>query len=393
MFRITTFQEIMKGLPRSAFDQIVARHEANKYSKKFRHWDHLIAMVYAQLSGTTGLRPLETAFNGHGLHHYHLGTQALKRSTLADANSTRKDAVFADTVQLLMQLAAGSLRKENQGIKEMLYLLDSSSVTLKGREFERWTASNKTRMTQGIKLHVLLDRNAQVPLWQTISAANVNDIEKAVEMPLEKDAVYVFDKAYCDYNWWHRIAGAGAFFVTRFKRNAALRLERQLAIPDDAAGIVLEDKLVSFKNKTPGGGRRNHYDQPLRCVTIARPDKKTPLILSTNDLVSSALEIGQRYKQRWDIELFFKWIKQHLKVKSFFGRSENAVRIQLMTALIGYLLVAIYKQKHQLKESLWDCLCLVRATLFQRPDCKPSDFRQRQAALNDMRLRQRTLFV
>jgi IS4 transposase len=383
----------MKGLPRSDFDRIVARHDGNKYSKKFRQWDHLLAMVYAQLSGTTGLRPLETAFNGHGLHHYHLGTQALKRSTLADANGNRKDSVFADTVELLMGTVAGALRKESQEIKQLLYLLDSSSITLKGREFERWTAANKTRNTQGIKLHVLLDRHAQVPVWQTISAANVNDVEKAAEVPLQQGAIYVFDKGYCDYNWWHQIAGAGAYFVTRFKRNAALCQEEQAAIPADAAGVVLEDKTVRFKNKHPGGKRRNDYDRPLRCVTIARPDKATPLVLATNDLTSSALEIGQRYKQRWDIELFFKWIKQHLKVKGFFGRSENAVRIQLLTALISYLLVAIYKLKHKLKESLWDCLCLIRATLFQRPDCRPPDFRRRQAELNEMLSKQRPLFV
>jgi IS4 transposase len=389
MYRITTFREILKGLPRGAFDQIVKRHNGDKYSKKFGHWDQLLAMIYAQLSGATGLRPLETAFNNHAAHHYHLGTQPIKRSTLADANSTRKDVVFTETVQMLMQAVSQSLRSETG---QLLYLLDSSPNTLKGREFDGWTAANRTRNTQGVKLHVLLDRNAAVPVWHSISAANVNDVEMATQVPLQPAATYVFDKGYCDYNWWQQIDRVGAYFVTRFKRNAAIRTERQQAIPGDAAGTVLEDCIVRFKYKNQSGGRRNTYQNDLRRVTIVRPDKPTPLVLATNDLTSSALEIAQRYKERWDIELFFKWIKQHLKIKSFLGRSENAVRIQLLTALISYLLVAIYKKTHGLKESLWDCLCLVRATLFQRPDSAPSEFRQRRKILEEQRKRQGLLF-
>ena len=390
MFRITTFQEILKGLPRGAFNQIVERHNGDKYSKKLRHWDQLIAMMYAQLSGTTGLRPLEIGFNHHAAHHYHLGTKAIKRSTLADANAARKDVVFTETVQMLMQTVSRSLRSDSQAL---LYLLDSTSITLKGREFDRWTEQNRTRNTQGVKLHVLLDRHAQVPIWHSISAANVNDVEMAAQVPLQADAMYVFDKGYCDYNWWNQIDAAGAYFVTRFKRNAALRIDAQRAIPSEATALVLEDKTVCFKHKNPGGARRNAYAKPLRCITIVRPDKDTPLVLATNDLNSAALEIALRYKVRWDIELFFKWIKQHLKIKSFFGRSENAVRIQLLTALISYLLVAIYKQTHQIKQSLWECLCMVRATLFQRPDCAPSQFRQRRQAHEEMLKRQGQLFT
>lgn len=390
MFRITTFQELMKGLPRGAFDHIVKRHNGDKYSKQFGNWDHLVAMTYAQLSGTTGLRPLETAFNSHVAHHYHLGTGSIKRSTLADANSTRSDAVFADTVAWLMQKVSRPLRQQS---KELLYLLDSTSVTLKGREFDRWTLSNKTRNTQGIKLHVLYAAQTQMPIWQSISAANVNDVEKTGEVPLQQGAMYVFDKGYCDYNWWHRIDTAGAQFVTRFKRNAGLRIEGERSIPAAAAGIVLQDQVVRFKYKHQGGKRINAYDQPLRCITIARQDKPTPLVLATNDLTGDALAIARRYKERWDIELFFKWIKQHLKIKKFFGRTENAVRIQLLTALISYLLVALYKQTHALKQSLWECLCLIRATLFQRPDVNASLYRRRRQQMEQMARMQMGLFA
>lgn len=375
MFRITTFQELLKGLPRSTFDKVVKKHNADKFSKRFRHWDQLIAMMYAQLSGTTGIRPLLTALNSHEAHLYHLGTSPIKRSTLADANEKRADTVFSEIATWLMSQVSGQLRQES---KDLIFLLDSTSVTLKGREFDQWTSANRTRNTQGIKLHVLLEEASQAPTWTRFSPANVNDVQLAPEIPLQEGALYVFDKGYCDYNWWHSIGSAGARFVTRFKYNAGLVVVEERAVPAEAAEIVLNDELVKFKSKYPGGKRNKHFDRPLRRVTVVRPDKATPIVLATNDLESSALEIAQRYKERWGIELFFKWIKQHLRIKSFFGRSENAVRIQILTALISYLLVALFKQRHNSKQSLWDCLCFIRATLFQRFDREESEYRKRR---------------
>lgn len=366
----------MKGLPRGAFDQLVKRRNADKYCKRFGHWDHLIAMLYAQLSGATGLRPLETGFNGHAAHHYHLGTSPIKRSTLADANENRPDAVFSDTAAWLMGKVSRKLRQQG---KELMYLLDSTSLTLKGREFDKWTLKNRTRNTQGMKLHVLYDAHGEIPTWHNLSAANVNDVERAAAVPLEANVLYVFDKGYNDYNWWNSIDEADAQFVTRFKRNAGVKVEENLDIPKDAEGSVLADEIVSFKHKRPGGHRINLYHgKNLRRVTVARPDKATPIVLATNDFDSSALEIAQRYKERWGIELFFKWIKQHLRIKQFLGRSENAVRIQILTALISYLLVALFRDTNGLKQTLWDCLCLVRATLFQRPESEESIYRKRR---------------
>jgi IS4 transposase len=380
----------MKGLPRGAFDQLVKRHNADKYCKRFGHWDHLIAMVYAQLSGTTGLRPLETAFNSHTAHHYHLGTSPIKRSTLADANENRPDTVFCDTAAWLMGKVSRKLRQQGN---ELMYLLDSTSLTLKGREFDRWTLQNRTRNTQGMKLHVLYDAQREIPSWHDLSAANVNDVERAAAVPLEANALYVFDKGYNDYNWWNSIDEAGARFVTRFKRNAGLKVEKGLDIPADAEGTVLADEIVSFKHRRPSGHRINLYHgKHLRRVTVARPDKATPIILATNDFDSSALEIAQRYKERWGIELFFKWVKQHLRINQFLGRSENAVRIQILTALISYLLVALFKETNGLKKTLWDCLCLVRASLFQRPESEESIYRKRRRETLLMTEKQRRLF-
>lgn len=375
MTSITTFQELLKGLPRGTFDKLIKKHNADKYCKRFGHWNHLIAMLYAQFSGATGLRPLEYGFNSHVSKHYHLGTSQIRRATLADANERRADTVFNDAVVWLMGQVSRSTRKASE---ELMFLLDSTSVTLKGREFDRWTSGNQTRNTQGIKLHLLLDAHSEMPAWHRFSPANVNDVSLAREVPLQEKALYVFDKGYCDYNWWHQIDLAGAYFVTRFKRNAAVSVIEDRAIPASDADCVLQDQVVKFKSRHPGGGRINQYDKPLRRVTVQRADKPTPLILATNDLISSAIEIAQRYKERWAIELFFKWIKQHLNIKKFLGRSENAVRIQILTALISYLLVALYKQRNGLKQTLWECLSIVSATLFHRTDTEISAYRRRR---------------
>lgn len=370
MFSISTFQQLLKGLPRSTFDKFVRQRNADKYCKRFRHWDHLVTMLYAQYSGAQGLRPLETGFNSYKSHHYHLGTKKVSRSTLADANRERSDAVFSDVATWLMGQVSRSVSKES---KELMYLLDSTSITLKGREFDRWTAQNSNQFTQGIKVHVLYDAHRKAPVWHSFSAPNVNDVERALDVPIQADALYVFDKGYTDYNWWNSIDEAKARFVTRFKYNAGVEVVTELEVPEDARDVVLADELVTFKHKRPGGKRINSYHgKILRRITVARPDKNRPLILATNDLTSSALTIAQQYKERWGIELFFKWIKQHLKIKQFLGRTENAVRIQVLTALIGHLLLVLSHSEREEKRTLWEYLCHVNACLFQRPDIETS---------------------
>ena len=366
MFSITTFDELLKGLPRATFERVIKRHSADKYCKKFTHWNHLIVMLYAQLSGTTGLRPLQAGFNSQAAAHHHLGVKPVKRATLADANENRSDVVFAEIASWLMGQADSSVRREG---KELLYLLDSTSFTLKGQEFDRWTAQNKTRNTQGIKLHMLIDAANQAPAWSSFSAAKVNDVELARSVPLVKDALYVCDRGYCDYNWWHQIDSTGARFVTRFKSNAGLQIVEERPVGIGEADTIISDCLVKLKSKQ-AGRRKNLYRHALRRVTVKRADRETPLVLATNDLTSPASVIARRYKDRWAIELFFKWIKQHLRIKKFLGRSENAVRIQILTALISYLLVVLYKQRHALTASLWECLCVITATLFQRIETK-----------------------
>lgn len=362
MSTILTFGALLKGIPRAFFDKAVARHDADKDIKSFRHWNHLVAMVYGQVSSATSLRGLSLGFNSHCSNGSFLDTGPIKRSTLSDANQRREGEVFDETAAYLIGQVAGKHRKKG---KQLKYLLDSTSITLKGWEFDEWTKLTCTRNTQGVKLHVLLDADAKAPVGYSLSSPNVNDSEQAAQVPLKRDALYIFDKGYCDYNWWQKIDAAGAHFVTRFKDNAALIVEEELGIPLADQGIICRDQIVRFKYKSTAKGRVNQYEKTLRRVDVIR-EGKAPLVLATNDFGSSAAAIAQHYKDRWDIEQFFKWIKQHLKIKKFFGRSLNAVHNQIVTALITYLLVMLYSQRHGLSYTRWENLGLISANLFNR---------------------------
>jgi putative transposase len=365
MYRISRLQELIKGLPSGVIDRIVEAQGADKYSKGFGCRHQLVAMLYAQLAGVSSLRELASGFNSQSRHHYHLGVDSVRRSTLSDANRQRSPEVFAEIARWLMSQASRGVRRDSQ---ELLYLLDSTSISLTGRGFDEWTAATRTRHTQGIKVHVLYAAHDGVPSHQRITAANVNDVEEGKAVSIEAGATYVFDKGYCDYNWWWSINEANACFVTRFKYNAALIVDSENPIAPEAAGTILEDTLVRFRHRCAGGHRHNRYAHVLRRIVVARPDKDRPLILATNDLTSPAEAIARLYKDRWQIELFFKWIKQHLKVKRFLGRSQNAVHIQILTALISYLLLALYQKRHGLTQSLWQILMEFRPTLFQRQE-------------------------
>lgn len=389
MFRISRFAEVLKLLPRPVFERAVDGQQADRYRKTFSCWQQLVAMLYAQFSGASSLRVLESSFNAQSSHHYHLGCTPLRRSTLADMNAHGSVAVFVQLATALMQQVRGSWREEGE---QLLQLLDSSSLTLKGEGFNAWSAPHRTCHTQGLKLHVLFGVQESAPLAQAITAPNVNDIEYARNLPLTPGVIYVFDKGYCDYNWWWRIQCSQARFVTRFKHNANLQRLKERHIAQDAQGIILKDELVRFGNKHPRGGRKNHYSLPLRRIEVARPGN-TPLVLATNDLKSAALKIAERYRARWQIELFFKWIKQHLRIKRFLGRTERAVRIQILTALIAYLLVALYARATRSTRSLWMLLSELRATLFQRPDLEGHRQRRWRAQRAWFHSRQTALFT
>ena len=389
MFRVNGFAQLLKHLPRGAFDRAVEAFAADKHRKGFSSWRQLVAMVYAQLAGATSLRVLERSFNAQSAHHYHLGCDKLRRSTLAEANERGRWRVFHALAQHLMQQVHRSARKEGEAL---LQLIDSTSITLKGPGFDAWTSTNRTRRTQGLKLHVLFGANEQAPLDCTMSAPNVNDLQYARGLDLEPGVTYVFDKAYCDYSWWWRMTGSHVRFVSRLKRNARVQLLSERPIARAARGTILKDQHVALSNKNPGAGRRNPYRAALRRIEVAR-DGKTPMMLVTNDMKSSALRIAEHYKTRWQIELFFKWIKQHLKIKRFLGRSPNAVRIQILSALIAYLLAYLHAKAQRVTGSLWLHLVELRSTLFQRPETELQRHRRWRERRAEYELRQTVLFA
>jgi putative transposase len=389
MFRVSRFAELLKHFPRRVFDRAVADEQADRYRKGFDCWQQLVTMMYGQLTGASSLRVLERGFNAQAAHHYHLGCGPVKRSSLADRNATGSVTVFARVAESLMSQVPNALRSE---AKPLIRLLDSSSITLKGPGFDAWTADSRNPHTQGIKLHVLYGLNEQAPLSQSFTAANVNDIDHARTLNLERHSIYVFDKGYCDYHWWWRIERCGARFITRFKRNANLHKIESRPIAKAARGVILKDQIVCFGNKHPGAGRFNPYSKPLRRIEVAR-EHDHPLVLATNDFKSSALHIAERYRARWQIELFFKWIKQHLRIKRFLGKTESAVRIQILTALIAYLLLALYKRANRIHQSLWMLLAELRSTLFQRADVELTRHRRWRLRKSFFLTRQTELFA
>lgn len=370
MHSISRLQQVFNALPRAAFAKIVERHQGNRYVKKFFCWDQLVAMLYVQLAGAGSLRQLEAGFNAHPGQHYHLNARSVARATLADANEKRNPQIFAELLQQLIAQAGRQVRKQRE---ELLYLLDATRVAPGGLE---------------MKLHVLLEANSACVTNASITPGNINDITEGRKLAIEAGATYVFDRGYCHYNWWHEIDQKHARWVSRFKRDAALNY---LSERDVGEGI-LRDSIVAFALRTPRGGHRNSYSTPLRRIEVARPDA-APLVLATNDLDSPAEQIAALYKQRWQIELLFKWVKQHLQIRHFIGRNENAVRIQLLTALIAYMLVLLLKNVTRFKGSLWMLLAELRHSLFQRPRTEESWWKRTRARLHQIAAVQSALFT
>lgn len=356
MYSNTLFHEILKALPSNFVKEAVNAHDAERYDKTFKLHQHLVALIFAQLTSSKSLRELEVAFNSQPEVHYHLGVTALKKSTLSDANKRHNAEVFKHIAERLMQCMHRKQRKE---LREFIYLLDSTPIHLSGLGYE-WADGTVTQRTRGLKTHVLMDLTSRTPIYVNTSAPNKNDISDAQEMPLESGVTYVFDKGYYSFRWWNEIDELGSVFVTRFKQRAGVVAQRTIS---DGEGEVIKDEEVRFKRS----GHPNPYlEKPLRRITVHRDGKK-PLVIATNDFNRSAQELAELYKQRWQIELFFKWIKQNLKIKRFLGRSQNSVLIQIYTAIITYILLWKYQQQQNHSTSeLYLLLVQIRQNLFNR---------------------------
>jgi putative transposase len=355
-FTPTIFSQLVEPLDRRRFDAIVAQHNADAYNKSFRSWDHLMALIHAQLSGVDSLRGLAQSWNAHAQTHYHLACGELARSTLADANTRRPVEVFAQAFAWVSGLTDRSTRNE---AKKCLRLIDSTPIPL-GKLFD-WAKSNGR--IRGMKAHVVYDPDRDLPHILDITHANVNDAQIGRTVEPEPGLTYVFDKGYCHYGWWRNIHKANAFFVTRPKANMGLtvRRERPFELSRGDGFTVLDDQEVEFSSKGDSKLR-----MPLRRIHIRRDEDGKTIAVITNNTTRSAVEIAQAYKFRWQIELLFRWLKQHLKLRKFLGTNENAIKLQIYAAMIAYVLLRIAAKAARSKLDILRFTELVRIFLFDR---------------------------
>jgi len=347
---------LLKHLPWSHFDQLVDDYGADARVRRLSTKSQFLALLYGQLSGAISLREIEAAMASHSDRLYHLGAKAPSRSTLADANAHRPHEVFSGLFSHMAQMAGRGFKRSTA---EAVRLIDSTSVKLSGLSGD-W--SRYYGDIHGAKAHIIYDPDAEAPLYLSVTASRVNDIVAAKAMPIEPGATYVFDLGYYDFGWWARLDQAGCRIVTRLKANTPLQLVETRALPD--ASTLLYDR-IGFLPERMKASRKNPFQDPVREIGVLTETGK-PLRILTNDLDATAQEIADLYKRRWAIELFFRWVKQTLKIKHFLGRSENAVRIQIAVALIAYLLLRLAKDAVKITTGPLAFARLVRANIMHR---------------------------
>lgn len=354
----SVFHDILKLVPWTEFDRLVEKHKSDELVRKFKTRHQLIALLYGQLAGAGSLREIEATMASHQARLYHIGGQVPRRTTFADANRDRSPLVFSELFQHMLGMTTRPLRRQ---MDEVVLLIDSTSLHLAGigTKWARFSAD-----VCGAKVHVVYDADLARPVYHAISAANVNDITAAQEMPITPGATYVFDLGYYDFAWWAKLDVADCTIVTRFKSNTPLREARDL--PLQAGSPVLSDR-IGFLPSRQAGSRRNPMQQAVREV-VAMTETGERLRILSNDLDAPAKEIAALYKRRWQIELFFRLMKQTLKITHLIGRSENAVRIQIAAALIAFLLLHLLRKMTKVQHGFLELVRLVRANLMHRKD-------------------------
>jgi hypothetical protein len=354
----SVFHDLLKLIPWTAFDRLVDRHGSDELVRTFNTRHQLIGLLYGQLAGANSLREIEATMASHQARLYHLGGQVPRRSTFADANRSRSPLVFSELFQHMLGMTTRAVRRQ---MDDAVLLIDSTSLRLAGigTQWARFSAE-----VCGAKAHVVYDPDLGRPVYHAVTPANVNDITAAKAMPIQLGATYVFDLGYYDYAWWADLDQAGCRIVTRFKTNTPLHQARDLPVPSGSS--VLSDR-IGFLPTRQAKNRRNPMQAAVREVVVLNETGKR-LRIFCNDLDMPAQEIADLYKRRWLIELFFRSMKQTLKITRFIGRSENAVRIQVAVALIAFLLLRLMQQITKVKHGFLELVRLVRANLMHRKD-------------------------
>ena len=352
----TVLSEILKHVPHARFEELIQTYEADGGSRRLDSKTQLVALLYGQLSGAPSLRAIVEELESHAAALAELGCDPVKRSTLAEANRHRPAALFGTLLEAVMAQAHRGLRRHMDGTT---YLIDSTSLRLSALS-GRWAHFSATAC--GAKAHVVYDPDADRPVYAAVTPARVTDLTAAKAMPIEAGATYVFDLGYYDYGWWAELHEAGCRIVTRFKTNTPLRLESERPVPP--GGALLSDR-TGFLPERQASNRKNPFQARVREVRVRIETGKVLRILST-DLDAPAQDIADLYKRRWAIELFFRWVKQTLKIRHFVGTSENAVRLQIAVALIAFVLLRLAQATQDTIKSPLTFARLVRTNLMLR---------------------------
>ncbi len=352
------FAQLTSFLPQRVFDRFVAKYSGNKYIRHFTCWNQLLCMVFGQLTNRDSLRDLIVVIEAHSRKTYHLGFgKTVTRSNLAKANERRNSKIFEEYAYYLIDLARKKLVNDDFEIKGKVYAFDSSTIDLCLSVFW-WAKFRKTK--GGIKLHTLYDITTQIPAFIHITAASVHDVNAMDFIPYENGAYYIFDRGYVDFGRLYSITTLSAFFVIRAKSN--LKFKRMYSRKVDKQSGMIYDQI----GKLSGFYVSQDYPEKLRRIKFYDTESKRYFVYLTNNMDLTAEQIVLLYKNRWQIELFFKWIKQHLKIKSFWGTSENAVRIQIYSAIIAYCLVAIVGHELKLEHSTYEILQILGISLLDK---------------------------
>ncbi len=354
------FAQVTQHLPLTTFRRCVARYGGEHKVKSFSCLDQYLCMAFAQLTYRESLRDIEACLRAQESKLYHLGIQGrVSRSTLADANEVRDWRIYADFAQSLIRIARRLYADEPFGVdlKETVYALDASTIDLCLSVFS-WAPFRSAKAA--IKLHTLLDLRGNIPSFLHISDGKLHDVNVLDLLLPEPGAFYIMDRGYIDFERLHRLHQAGSFFVTRAKSN--LKAQRRYSHPIDRnTGLICDQTIV-----LTGFYTRQDFDAPLRRIRFQDPETGKRLVFLTNNFTLAAITITELYRCRWQVELFFKWIKQHLRIKVFFGTSENAVKTQVWIAVSTYLLVAIVKKRLHIPASLYEMLQILSLTMFER---------------------------
>jgi hypothetical protein len=354
------FAQLVDHLPLHTFRRCVARYRGHRKVKSFSCFDQYLCMTFAQLTYRESLRDIEACLRAQRTKLYHMGIRGeVSRNTLANANAVRDWRIYADFAQALIHHAQQLYAEDDFGVEldKTVYALDSTLIDLSLTLFP-WAPHQRSRAA--IKLHTLLDLRGPIPAFVHVSGHHMADVEMLDLLIPEPGAFYIMDRGYIDFTRLYALNKASAIFVVRDKANTKFR--RRYSRPVDRTKGMICDQTIVLTGKFA----RDYYPQPLRRIKVRDPDDGKALVLLSNNLDLPATSIADLYRCRWQIEIFFKWVKQHLRIKAFFGTSENAVRTQIWIAISVYVLVAIVRKRLALEASLYTILQILSLTAFEK---------------------------